>query len=70
MTQFRYPTFEEVKALERSARRVRAAAMGRFVATAAARVKSLVRRRSQALAAIARWLDGPAMKPGTDLQFP
>jgi hypothetical protein len=61
MTQFRYPTFEEVKTLER------AAAIARLASAGTARVKSLVRRRSQVLAAIARWLDGPAMKPGTDL---
>ena len=67
MTQFRYPTFEEVKALERAARRARAAAIARLASAGTARLKSLVRRRSEVLAAIARWLDGPAMKPGTDL---
>lgn len=67
MTKFRYPSVEEVEALERAARRARAAAMARFAGTAAARLKSSFRHPSGALAAIARWLDGPALKPRIDL---
>ncbi len=51
MTEFRYPTAEELQALELAARRARAAEVARLLAAGASAVKSIVARAAASLAA-------------------
>jgi hypothetical protein len=60
--RFRFPTHDEVLAMEQAARRARALELSRLLCAAARRLKALIAHGAAALARKARRADAPARR--------